>query len=173
VEGTPESQPEDHLQSLYRFALRLTGDRDAAYDLTQEAFLRAWRSRRALREPRAAKVWIFRIARNLWRDQLRKRRKLARTEGLPGEDREPARDPSQLERLKNEEEVRAVIEAMESLPPRQRQVLHLSAFEGLGYREIGEVLSIGEAAVRSSLWLARKALRERLHRILPRDGKGD
>ena len=59
---------------VYRFALRLCNDPDAAADLTQETFLRAWRRRDRLRDERAARVWLFRIAANLWRDQLRRGR---------------------------------------------------------------------------------------------------
>lgn len=167
MEGSPESQPESHVQSLYRFALRLTGDRDAAHDLTQEAFLRAWRSRKQLREPRAAKVWILRIAQNLWRDHLRRKRRREPIERLPGEDREPAIAAGGGDRLGREEEVEIVIQAMGSLPARQRQVLHLNAFEGLSYQEIAEVLEISEGAVKASLSLGRKALRAKLDRVCP------
>jgi RNA polymerase sigma-70 factor (ECF subfamily) len=167
VEDSPESRPESHVQSLYRFALRLTGDRDAAHDLTQEAFLRAWRARKRLREPRAARVWILRIAQNLWRDHLRRKRRREPVEGLPGEELEPAIAAGDQDRLGHEEEVAIVIQAMDALPARQSQVLHLSAFEGLGYREIAEVLEISEGAVKASLSLARKALRAKLDRVRP------
>src|SRR5207244_7362280 len=68
---------------VYRFALRLTHDPHAAEDLTQETFLRAWSQFRHLREPRAAQVWLFRIAVNVWRDQVRRgRSRIARAGSL-------------------------------------------------------------------------------------------
>src|SRR3989304_8552329 len=60
---------EEHVPRVYRFALRLTGNRHEAEDLTQETFLRAWRHRRRLRDRSAARVWLFAIAANLWRDR--------------------------------------------------------------------------------------------------------
>ena len=63
---------EEHLPGVYRFALRLTGNPHAAEDLTQEAFLRAWRQARQLRVPQAARAWLLRITMNVWRDQLRR-----------------------------------------------------------------------------------------------------
>ena len=65
-------QLEPHLPHVYRFALRLAGDPHLAEDLTQETYLRAWRGRRQLRSAQSARVWLFRISVNLWRDQLRR-----------------------------------------------------------------------------------------------------
>src|SRR5712692_4928022 len=75
---------EEYVPRVYRFALRLTNDPHAAEDLTQETLLRAWRRRGLLRDPRAARVWLFRITANLWRDQLRRDRcRVARAGPLP------------------------------------------------------------------------------------------
>lgn len=59
---------------VYGFALRLTGNLHAAEDLTQETFLRACRKAASLQDERRLRVWLFQIAVNLWRDQLRRRR---------------------------------------------------------------------------------------------------
>src|SRR4051794_10388202 len=56
---------EEHVGSIYRYALRLTCRPDLAEDLTQETLLRGWRSRHKLRDKRAARVWLFRIATSL------------------------------------------------------------------------------------------------------------
>ena len=63
---------EEHVEAVYRYALRLTGRPDLAEDLTQETLLRGWRNRNKLREPRAARLWLLRIATNVWTDHLRK-----------------------------------------------------------------------------------------------------
>src|SRR5687767_14908852 len=68
------SRLETWVPRVYRFALRLSRDPHAAADLTQDTFLRAWRHRGRLRDPRAVRGWLFRIAANLWRDRLRRGR---------------------------------------------------------------------------------------------------
>ncbi|HEX3602307.1 MAG TPA: sigma factor [Lacipirellulaceae bacterium] len=55
----------EHVGSVYRYALRLAGRPELAEDLTQETMLRGWRDRQRLRESRATRVWLFRIATNL------------------------------------------------------------------------------------------------------------
>lgn len=152
---------EEWAPRVYRFALRLCDDPHAAEDLTQETLLRAWRHRGRLRDPRARAVWLFRITANLWRDRLRRGR-CAVSRAVPLEDDPPSRTPAP-ERLASErEELRRALDALRELPPRQREVLYLSACEGLSTAEIGEVLGIRSDAVKASLHLARKNLRERL-----------
>ncbi len=146
---------------VYRFALRLTGDVHAAEDLTQETLLRAWSRRLQLRDPRAARVWLLRIAANLWRDQARRARlPAARPEPL-GEDvpsscRPPGSD------VADREELGRALAALDALPPRQREVLYLSACDGLTRAEIAEVLGVSPDAVKANLCLARQRLRRQM-----------
>jgi RNA polymerase sigma-70 factor, ECF subfamily len=152
---------EEHVPRVYRLALRLTHDPDRAEDLTQETFLRAWKQRRLLRDPGAARVWLFRILVNLWRDQLRRNRSPVSQAGiLPAEQRSSALSPDRQAALS--EDVRRALEALEHLPARQREVLYLSACEELTGAEVATVLGISENAVKASLCEARKKLRERL-----------
>ncbi len=65
---------EEHVGSVYRYALRLAGRPELAEDLTQETLLRGWKSRHKLRDERAVLVWLLRIATNLWTDHLRRGR---------------------------------------------------------------------------------------------------
>jgi RNA polymerase sigma-70 factor (ECF subfamily) len=152
---------EDWVPRVYRFALRLTGDPGVAEELTQETFLRAWRSRSRLRDARAARVWLFRIAANIWRDQLRRGRSPVAQAGLL-EDAEPGKMPAPERQAEGREELSRALDAMAALPARQREVLHLSASEGLSIAEVAEVLGISADAAKSSLSLARKKLRELL-----------
>lgn len=151
---------EPHLPHVYRFALRLSGDADVAEDLTQETFLRAWKRRRTLQNVRSARVWLFRIAANLWRDRLRQGTPPARS-GMPlAEVADPVRAPQ--EAVIQQEEVQQALRAAESLPPRQRDVLYLAAVEELSPAEIGEVLDISPNAARVHLCEARKTMRRLL-----------
>ncbi len=143
---------------VFGFALRLTGDRHAAEDLTQEAMLRACRSWKQLRDERRLRVWLFQIAANLWRDQSRRSGLAPEQAGsLNMELMGPQRSPDDLAQ-ENEEVARAVA-ALDALPPRQREVLYLFACEGLDLKEIASVLGSNHDAVKTNLSLARKKMR--------------
>ena len=152
---------QEYVPRIYRYALRLTQDPHAAEDLTQETFLRAWRHSRMLRRPQALPAWLLSIATNLWRDQLRRAQlPVAKARPLPEDYARPAATAEQ--RVDDQDDLRRALEAMEALPPRQRDVLYLSACEGLSAAEIVAVLGISKDAVKVSLCLARKKLREKL-----------
>ena len=158
VTPSPFQAVEEHLGTVYRYALRLAGRADVAEDLTQETLLRAWRNRHKLRDARAARVWLLRITTNLWTDQLRQAKFRPRV--LEAEPTCPRRSPADV--ADERENVRQALAAMDQLPPRQRQVLYLITCEGLSHEEAAEVLGIAVAAVKSNLSLARKEMRRRL-----------
>jgi RNA polymerase sigma-70 factor, ECF subfamily len=149
---------EEHVGSVYRYALRMTGRTDAAEDLTQETMLRGWRNRRRLRDPRATRVWLLRIATNLWNDELRRAK--FRTQTMTEEPPCPRLLPTATD--DERENVRQAMAAMDELSPRQRQVLYLATCEGLAHSEVGTILEISKAAVKANLSLARKEMRRRL-----------
>jgi RNA polymerase sigma-70 factor (ECF subfamily) len=152
---------EQHVDAVYRYALRLTRRADLAEDVAQETLLRAWKCRGRLRDPRAARSWLLRIATNVWSDQLRKTRAdPAVLESEPPCSRRPA-----AQVFADQENVRLALEAMDQLPQRQRQVLYLITCEQLSHEEVAEVLEIGVAAVKSNLCIARKAMRTRLKQL--------
>jgi RNA polymerase sigma-70 factor (ECF subfamily) len=152
---------EEYVPRIYRFALRLTHDPHGAEDLTQETMLRAWRQRGRLRYPQAACVWLFRITVNLWRDQRRRgRSRIAQAEPLL--DDLAGRTPAPDCLAAGHENVRRALAALDRLPERQRDVLYLNACEGLAAAEIASILGIQYDAVKASLCLARKKLREQL-----------
>jgi RNA polymerase sigma-70 factor (ECF subfamily) len=164
--GPVDKLLEEWAPRVYRFALRLCDDAHAAEDLTQETFLRAWRQRARLRDERAARVWLFRITANLWRDHLRRRRSPVGHAGPLNEDKASRAQPA--EQLASEkEELQRALEALAELPPRQREVLYLGACEGLSTAEISEILGGSADAVKTNLSLARKKIRERLSEPVP------
>lgn len=143
---------------LYRFSMQLVRDPHHAADLAQEAMCRAWENRQKLRNPAAAKSWVFRIAANLAKDGFRR---LQRTETVRLET-----DVIDWRALPDEiaastEIERQLLEAIDELPPRQRQVLHLRVVEQVTPLEIADILDISSQLVRSNLAAARKHLRER------------
>ncbi|MBA4106942.1 MAG: RNA polymerase sigma-70 factor [Pirellula sp.] len=149
-----------HADVLYRYALRMVRDRQQAEDLTQETLLRGWRQRAKLREPAAARVWLLRIATNIHRDGLRIAKPTAALAF------EPTCGSVGVEgRLEQRETVDAVMAALDELPARQRQVIHLVTIEQLTHDDAAAVLEISVDALKASLSLARRTMRERLKPI--------
>jgi RNA polymerase sigma-70 factor (ECF subfamily) len=153
------SNLEDWVPRVYRLALRLTADPHAAEDLTQDTFLRAWPARARLRDERALRVWLFRIAANLWRDRLRRDRSpIARAGPLAGNEIGEQASPERI--AAGKDELSRTLDALNALPPRQREVLYLNACEELTSAEIAEILAMSRGAVKANLSLARKRMRE-------------
>lgn len=152
---------EAELPRVYRFALRLTGSSHAAEDLTQETMLKAWKNRRQLRDFRVARIWLFRIASNLWTDQCRRHGKTANSQESVF-----ACEPCEVTSVERseiaKEHLQLTLDALNSLPQRQRSVLYLQACEGLSIHEIAGILSIQPSAVKSSLSVARNKVRRQL-----------
>jgi RNA polymerase sigma-70 factor (ECF subfamily) len=150
---------DQHVPSVYRFAIRLAGgDVHAAEDLVQETMCRAWRRRSTmgrLDDADATRRWLFRVLANIHRDD--RRRAAVRRRRRP---ERAASDPDQLREA--HEHGPDLLAALDALPPRQRDVLYLSACEGLGIGDIAVVLAISPGACRSSLSLARARMRELL-----------
>ena len=165
--GPPEAVGfllEEHAARVWRFALRLTGDAHQAEDLAQDALLRAWQHRWRLRDPSRARVWLFQITVNLWRDQMRRTSRRPECTNDTAVDQLCVNiDPAQA--LVIEENVRRTLIAMDQLPTRQREVLHLHACESLSLAEIAEILGIRTEAVKASLCLARKSMRRKLNEL--------
>jgi RNA polymerase sigma-70 factor (ECF subfamily) len=153
----------EHIDSLYRYAMVLTGGRTEAQDLVQETYIRAMQAFHRLRENSNLKGWLFTILRNLWFNELRRRRNMPQLvevdsdnhliDALPGSER----DAQAI--LESEEEVKRVRAAIDQLPWEFREVLILREFEELSYQEIAAVLKCPAGTVMSRLGRARAKLR--------------
>ena len=149
---------EAHLDVVYRYALRLTQDTDVAFDLAQETMLRGLSNKKQLREPAAARVWLLRIAHNLWIDETRRRPRQPTPLAMDVADRQSTPDG----RLIRNEQVAQALAALDELPTRQREVVHLITVEQLEQNEVAVILGISTEAVKANLAAGRKQLRERL-----------
>jgi RNA polymerase sigma-70 factor (ECF subfamily) len=150
-----------HADAVYRYALRLTQNQEQAEDLTQEALLRGWQRRATLREPTAARVWLLRIATNLHSDWLR----AARPTSSYTETETPASVNDVETRLEQRECVQRALAALDALPSRQRQAMYLVTIEQLSHHDAAAVLEITVEALKASLSLARRVMREKLKDI--------
>lgn len=152
----------DHLPAALRFATRLTGDVNRAEDIVQESLLRVVRAWPRFREEASFRTWFFRIIIYAFRDHLRKRN--LDTESLDdgaGELPDP-REVGPVAQAIASELGAMIANEVSRLPPRQREVLVLTAYEGLSPREAANVLEIGEGNVHSTLSVARSQMKKRL-----------
>lgn len=145
-----------HLDAVYRFALRLSGEADVAEDLVQETFLRAWRSIAQLREVAAVKAWLITIVR-------REHARLFERKRLPTDDIDdvPVEDELNLS-ADAQMDVHLVRAAMAELPEKYREPLVMQVVMGMSCKEIAQSLEISESAVMTQLFRARQKLRELL-----------
>jgi RNA polymerase sigma-70 factor (ECF subfamily) len=148
----------ENLPAALRFATRLTGNLDAAEDVLGEALLRAARGWNTFRGESQFRTWLFRIVINAWHDHRSARESPAE---LPAEILDTrATDP--IAATVAGELGELVAKLVSQLPPRQREVLVLTTYEGLGPDEIAEVLRTSAGNVRTNLHFARERLRKQL-----------
>jgi RNA polymerase sigma factor (sigma-70 family) len=161
-----EIMPE--LDASYSFARYLSRDTDAAQDIVQEAFLRAYRGFHGYRGG-GARAWLFAIVRNCYHDWLIHRRRRAQVEvdvHHPENSREfsvedfPSGEDSPETALVRKTEPNAVRSVINTLPRPFREMLVLRELEGLSYREIAEVAALPIGTVMSRLARARKRFAE-------------
>ena len=153
---------------LYRFMLRLCDDPELAADLAQETLMRAWKARATLRDPGAARAWLFRIGVNLWNDRCRNQAQ--RPAHQPWQD-QVANMPDPTEQAIVNELGQAVWDAIDRLPEKQKQVLHLRVLEQMEPKEIADALEMDSQLVRSHLAAARKTLRGLIPRLTSADSE--
>ncbi|UII28819.1 sigma-70 family RNA polymerase sigma factor [Fulvivirga maritima] len=168
-EKTFEQEFLPHIDSMYNFAYRLTFDEDDAKDLVQDTYLKAYRFIQSFEKGTNAKAWLFRILKNSFINDFRKKSK------------QPAKvDYQEVETFYNSEDVDKSIttdlrietvqdmigdeisNALNSLDVDFRTVIILCDLEGFKYDEMAKILDIPIGTVRSRLHRARNLLKERL-----------
>ena len=145
---------EGHREEVYRVALRALGNADDAEDVTQAAFVDAYRAILRGSRPRAPRAWLLAIAENVRRRRFRSALRRPREEPL---DVESAAATELVP-----EHAEAVRRALDTLPPQQREVFLLRELSGLSYGEIAECVGSTTASVQMLLFRARRALRAEL-----------
>lgn len=154
----------EHLPALYRFALELAG-RDEADDLVQAVVLRAWERRAMTRPDRSLRPWLFAILRNIWIDQVRRRRRTERQRAIDAAYTEDDRGADPAVVLAQRAVAQRVRDALQALPDAFRWPVYLKDVEGFEYREIAEILEVPIGTVMSRLSRGRALLRERLRDV--------
>lgn len=154
------------LDSLYRYAALLTGDRDQAEDLVQETYLRACRFFDRYERGTHCKAWLMTIMRNLFINQYhqRSREVLVSEFDEPGdfEPLSPLGVSREDDSLKSRIARHDLKKALEALPAHLREVVLLKDAEGFDYKEIGRLIDVPLGTVMSRLFRARNQLKRLL-----------
>lgn len=152
-----------HQPGAMRLAWQLLGERMAAEDAVQEAFIRTWRALPQLRQPGRFRSWLFRTTVNLCRDQLRKLKPEA-----GWDDAVMASSTAGPEVLCESSELQArTTEAVRQLPPQYRVLVVLRHGESLSYQEMATTLGLPLTVIKNRLYRARRLLKQALAGYLP------
>ena len=171
---TPPSWEEvvtTHSARVYRLAYRLTGNQHDAEDLTQEVFVRVFRSLSSY-TPGTFEGWLHRITTNLFLDQARRKQRI-RFDALAedADSRLPSRTAAPDAHFLDAQFDDDVESALAALPPDFRAAVVLCDIEGLSYEEIADVLGLKMGTVRSRIHRGRAMLRKALAHRAPGSGR--
>jgi RNA polymerase sigma-70 factor, ECF subfamily len=162
---------EKYHRPMVHFLYRMVHSQAVAEEMTQEVFLRVYRSRESYRAEAKFTTWLYRIATNLAVNHARDTRheRAAQNVYLDAPDEETGTtpevaddEPNIEQRLMREERMMAIRKHVMALPERQRMAVLMHKYQGLDYRQIGEVLKLSESATKSLLFRAYQTLREKL-----------
>jgi RNA polymerase sigma-70 factor, ECF subfamily len=150
-----------HGRAAFSLAYRMMGERQAAEDLAQDAFLKVWRSASSYRAERGSvRTWILSIVHNRGIDQIRSQASRRRTQDKI-EASTPRSQPSeafaQTWRNSQRDQIR---EALDTLPPEQLKILELAYFSGYTHVEISELLRLPLGTVKGRMRLGLKKIRD-------------
>src|SRR5215467_13606733 len=140
---------ERHHLAIYRYLFRMLGSRDRAEEMTQDVFVRALKGASRYEDRSQERAWLFRIARNLRLDELRRDRRAPQMSHGENEPLQLAQQALQV----------SLRQALAMLPDDERESFVLAEVVGLSYAEIAVACSITPAAVRSRIYRARMQLR--------------
>jgi RNA polymerase sigma-70 factor (ECF subfamily) len=156
---------------IVHFMFRMVHNQAVAEELAQEVFLRVYRSRETYRAEARFSTWLYRIATNLGVNHARDTRheRTASTIYLDEPDSETGTTPDVADStpsaeadMLQRERMKAIRQHVLALPERQKTAVLMHKYEGLDYKEIGEVLKLSESATKSLLFRAYQTLREKL-----------
>ena len=157
-----------HQKKVYNLGLRMSANPDDALDLSQEAFLRAWRSLGQYQFEANFSTWLFRLTSNICIDFLRRkkrRQETSLTESYDDSDEGaelavPDAQPGPEQQAMTNETKIELARAMEQLSPEHREILQLRVIEDLQYEQIADILGVRVGTVKSRLARARLSFRK-------------
>ena len=147
---------------IFRTALRIVLSREEAEDIVQDTLMKLWQRREDLGQVTNLESFALASARNLALDRKAKMENRNVSFDSEAHDRPDHRQTTAEQALMHRESTDAVSEIINSLPEKQRTVLHLRDIEGKSYKEIAEALNISESDVKVTLFRARNELKEKI-----------
>ena len=162
---------EKHYRAMIHFLFRMVRNQAVAEELAQEVFLRVYRSRESYRAEAKFTTWLYRIATNLAVNHARdtKHERSASTIYLDAPDEETGTtpdvaddEPNVEQNLLRNERMAAIKKHVMALPERQRMAVLMHKYQGMDYKQIGDVLKLSESATKSLLFRAYQTLRDKL-----------
>ncbi len=162
---------EKHYRAMIHFLFRMVRNQAVAEELAQEVFLRVYRSRESYRAEAKFTTWLYRIATNLAVNHARdtKHERSAQTVYLDSPDEETGTtpdvaddEPNVEQNLLRDERMAAIKKHVMALPERQRMAVLMHKYQGMDYKQIGDVLKLSESATKSLLFRAYQTLRDKL-----------
>ena len=133
---------------LYRLALRITMNREAAEDIVQDTLIKVWNKRDDWENIESIEAFSLTVCRNLALDRMKKAER-------------PDRSRSPLELMEQRDRVETVRRLVNSLPEKQRSGMQLRDFEGKSYRDIATILGITEEQVKVNSFRARQTIKQK------------
>ena len=157
-----------HQKKVYNLCLRMSANPDDALDLSQEAFLRAWRSLGQYQFEASFSTWLFRLTSNICIDFLRRKKRRQETSLTESYDDSddgaefsvPDAQPGPEQQAMTNETKIELARAMEQLSPEHREILQLRVIEDLQYEQIADILGVRVGTVKSRLARARLSFRK-------------
>jgi RNA polymerase sigma factor (sigma-70 family) len=143
---------------LFRFAVRLAGNAEDAEDMVQEVFIKVWDRRQDMHTYHNMEAWCMRLVKNQFLDRIKSKRYQA-TQYAEAYDA-PAEECNPYQAAELNDTMQKINRLMESLPPKQQQIIHLRDVEGYSYQEIADVLEIDMNQVKVNLFRARTAIKK-------------
>lgn len=158
-------------KNLFNFTLRYVGDPEDAKDICQKTFIRVYRNLAKLREPDKFSTWMYQIAVNLCRDELKRKNRRGffsldiLRETRSGIEKELEREPSygygEPDKELQNIDLRDVLnQALQSIPEEQRVVVIMKEYQGLKFTEIADILEMSTNTVKSRMYYGLRAMRK-------------
>jgi len=148
-----------HHRALFRYFVRLTGDRALSEDLVQEVFFRILKYRHTYQPETSFRAWMYQVGRNVWLDQAGRRKGEV---GLPENAAEIGSGDTPADRqVQSKQETVLLRKALAAMPPEKREVLVMSRYQELKYDEIASVLKCEVGTVKVRVYRALRELGDR------------
>lgn len=152
-----------HLNSLYRYIYLFTKSKDTSEDIIQNVFIKIWERRETLRSITSFKAYLYRSAKNLLLDEVRKNQVKTKVFFTLKPDSEKSSDESDA-KIIYDQYYQIAQDAIKLLPKKRRQIVELRTKEELTLDEIAQKLSISKCVVKKQLYTGMHFIREYLHK---------